>query len=74
MKFELTTFFLINPYAAGGQFAEIQNETKNLKNWLKPWQVGTHLNVLRESYPMNTNKRGFRCCSKIFAFLCLGWK
>ena len=34
---------------------------------LKPWPMGTHLKVLRESYPMNTNMAGFRWFSKIFA-------
>ena len=32
---------------------------------LKTWQMGTHLRVLRESYPMNTNKKGFRWFLKI---------
>ena len=26
--------------------------------WLKPWQIGTHLRVLRESFPVNTNMTG----------------
>ena len=34
---------------------------------LKPWHMGTHLRVLRESFSMNTNMAGFRCFSKIFA-------
>ena len=29
--------------------------------------MGTHLRVLRESYPMNTNMTGFRWFSEIFA-------
>ena len=42
--------------------------------WLKPWQMGTHLRVLSESYPMDTNLTRFRCFSKIFASLCYGRK
>ena len=34
--------------------------------------MGTHLKVLSESFPMNTNMTGFRWFSKIFEFLCLG--
>ena len=36
---------------------------------LKPWQMGTHLRVLGESFPMNTNMTGLRWFSEIFAFL-----
>ena len=32
--------------------------------------MGTHLKVLRKSYPMNTNMTGFRRFSIIFASLC----
>ena len=46
----------------------------NLKKWLKPWQMGTHLRVLSKSYPMNTNMTGFRWFSKIFVSLCFGQK
>ena len=46
---------------------------KNLK-WPKPWYIGTHLRVLSESYPMNTNMTWFRWFSKIFASLFFGWK
>ena len=42
--------------------------------WLKPWHMGTHLRVLSESYPMITNMTGFRCFSKLFAFLSFEWK
>ena len=35
----------------------------------KPWHIGTHLRVLSESYPMDTNMTGFRWFSKIFASL-----
>ena len=47
---------------------------KNPEKLPKPWQMGTHLRVLSESFPMNTNMTGFRGFSKIFVFLCLGWK
>ena len=33
----------------------------------KPWHMGTHLEVLNESYSMNTNIARFRWFSKIFA-------
>ena len=29
------------------------------EKWLKPWHMGTHLRVLSESFPMNTNMTGF---------------
>ena len=32
--------------------------------------MGTHLRVLRKSYPMNTSMTGLRCFSKIFASFC----
>ena len=32
---------------------------------LNPWHMGTHLRVLGETYPMNTNMTGFRIFSKI---------
>ena len=35
--------------------------------------MGTHLTVLSESYPMNTNRTGFTWFSKIFASLFFGW-
>ena len=35
------------------------------EKWLKPWHVGTHLGVLIENYPINTNMTGFRWFSKI---------
>ena len=37
----------------------------NPAKWLKPWQMGTHLRVLSESYPMNINITAFRWFSKI---------
>ena len=36
--------------------------------------MGTHMRVLSESYPMNTNMTEFGWVSKIFAFLCFGQK
>ena len=44
------------------------------EKWLKPWHndMGTYLRVLHEGYPMSTTMQGFRCFSKIFAFLCIG--
>ena len=39
---------------------------------LKPWHMGTHLRVLIESYPMNTNLTGFRQGLKIFPSYCFG--
>ena len=36
--------------------------------------MGTHLVMLSERYPMNTNMTGFRWFSKSFAFLCFGQK
>ena len=31
---------------------------KKLEKWLEPWNMGTHMRVLSESYPMNTNMTG----------------
>ena len=42
-----------------------------IKKLLRPWQMGTHMRVLIESYPMNTNMTGYRWFSKIFASLYL---
>ena len=36
--------------------------------------MGTHMKVLNEYNPMNTNMAGFRWFSKSFAFLCVGRK
>ena len=57
--------FILNPYAAG---------VKKAEKWPKPWQMGIHLKVLDESFPMNTKMIGFRRFSKIFEFLCLRQK
>ena len=67
-KNRLTLLLLMNDFAN----TKIENDAKNLKKYLKPWHMGTHLRALRESYPMNTNMTGFRCFSKIFAFLRFG--
>ena len=38
------------------------------------WHMGTHMRVLSESFPINTNMTGFRWFSKFFASLYLGQK
>ena len=43
----------------------------NPEKWLKPWHMGTHLKVLCESYPMNTNMIGFKWFSKILCHCAL---
>ena len=43
---------------------------KKPETWLKPWHMGTHLRVLNESYPMNTNMTGFRWFSQKSLSLC----
>ena len=47
---------------------------KNPEKWLKPWQMGTHLKVLSESYLMDTNMTGFRRFSKKNCILVLWTK
>ena len=42
------------------------------EKWLIPWHMVTHLRLLSESYPINTDMTGFRWFSKIFVFLCFG--
>ena len=54
---------ILNLYATGGL---------NLAN--TNWQMGTHLRVLSDSFPMNTSMTGFRLFSASFAFLCFGGK
>ena len=49
----LLTFMLLVANLANTIWCE------NPKRWLKPWQMGTYLRVLSESYPMNTNMTGF---------------
>ena len=43
----------LNNYAAGGYFGQYKMMKKTTEKWLKPWNMGTHLRVLSESYPMN---------------------
>ena len=50
----------INPYAGGGLFGQYKIMQKPWRKCLKPWHIGTHLRVLSESYPMNTNLTGHR--------------
>ena len=42
-------------------FANPKNDAKNPEKLLKPWQMGTHLIVLRESFPMSTHMTWFGC-------------
>ena len=44
---------------------------KTPEKCLKPCHMGTHLRVLSESYPMDTNMTGFKWLSKIFCILVL---
>ena len=39
---------------------------KKSQKLLDPWQIGTHLRVLSENYPMNTNMTGFRCFQRFW--------
>ena len=43
--------------------ANTKDQGKNTKI-TEPWHMGTHLRVLSEGYPLNTNMTGFRCFSK----------
>ena len=45
----------------------MMQETEKL---LKSWHMGTHLTVLSESFPLNTNMTGFRWFSKNLATKC----
>ena len=51
---------MLNPYAAGGKFDQYKMVQKSTLKWLKSWHMCTHLRVLSERYPMNTNMTGFR--------------
>ena len=62
-----------NPYAAGGSILQTQNDPKKLKNYSNPGTWVTHLRVLGESYPMNTNTTGFRWFSKIKICVLVLW-
>ena len=48
---------LLSPNAAVGKFCQ---GCKKAEKWLEPWQMGIHLKVLREGFPLNTNMTGFR--------------
>ena len=65
---EFSIFVTLNPCASGGLIWPILNDAKNPEKWLKPWQMGTHLRVLSESYPMNTNMIGFEDFLRFCAF------
>ena len=69
IKSNKMSIMVINPYAA-----TLVNTKwyKISEKCLKPWQMGTHVRVLGESFPMNTNMTGFRWFSKIFASSCFG--
>ena len=43
---------------------------KKPDKWLKPWHIGTHLRVIGESYPINTNMTGLRIAFQIFLHNC----
>ena len=60
------------PHILNGTARSIENYVKRAEKRPKPWHMGTHLRVLIESYPMNTNMAGFKCFSKFFASLCFG--
>ena len=64
---------ILNHYAAAGYIAQYK-VTQKMKRWLKPWHMSTNLTVPSESYPINTNIRGSRCFSKLFASVCVGRK
>ena len=60
--FSLTCNAPLQPLCCWWLIWPIQNDAKNLKN-----DMGTHRTVLREIFPMNTNKAGLRW----FSNLCL---
>ena len=64
---------LCNPYAAADLFGQYKMMQKIEKS-PKPTHRGTHITVLSESFPMNTNMTDFRCFSKIFASVMLWTK
>ena len=69
-----TSSIRVNPYAGGGLFSQYKHKTcKNPEKRLKPWHIGTHLRVLLQGYPMNTNTTGLRWSSQIFAFMHVHW-
>ena len=58
----------------GANLANTKRCKKNNEKLLKPWQMGTHMRVLGESFLMNTKMTGFQCFFKNLAFLCFGRK
>ena len=52
----------------------IDDDAKKAEKLCKPWQMGTHLIELSETFPMNTNMAGFKRFSYFFAFLYIGRK
>ena len=55
----LQLFSFINPFIT--LVARLANTKRyKSKKLLKPWQMDTHLRVLSESNPMNTNMTGFK--------------
>ena len=53
-------FISFNPFAAGYTYLTNTELCRKPEKCLKPWHMGTHRRVLRESYPMHTNMTGFR--------------
>ena len=51
-----------------------KNDEKYREKLLKPWQMGTHLIVLSESFPMSTNITGFRWFLKKNVGVLVPWK
>ena len=45
---------------------------KKIEKWLKHRHMGTDLNDLGRSFPMNTNMTGFRWFSHVYASLLFG--
>ena len=71
MLLQIFFIFSLNPCAAGGEFGKYKIMQKSLK-MAETLAHGYHLRVLSESFPINTNKMGFRWFSRIFASLCFG--
>ena len=58
--------FFSQPFCCWWLILTKQNYLKNVKNGLEPWQIGTHLIELSESFQMNTNMTVFRYIIKYF--------
>ena len=65
---------LYQPFCYWWLILPIQNHAKNQRKWLKPWHMGTHMRVLSESYPINTNMTGFKWFLKTIWVLVLWTK